>query len=214
MTAINYKRNILAVYEQSTPRERTAGLTWYEDVRRWVIYQAGAYGVTAEAVAGVLAALSPRNGWQQNLKDTLKVLAAWRDGISPDALRTYAFTFAKCKAFEILRGDGWVNGPKVSAFADNILYPYSRSVTVDTWAYRVAVGDVNAPAPTNLRYGKYDRIAHAYLEAANEVGLFPYQLQAITWLTIQRIANRGRNRKPLPAGRTFDIEQALVPQEA
>ena len=50
---------------------------WYRRARQWADALADVYGLPAETVIGVVAALSPLNGWESQLQWTPRILRAW-----------------------------------------------------------------------------------------------------------------------------------------
>jgi hypothetical protein len=74
-----------------------------------------------------------------------------------------------------------MTSPKTRAFVDNITWPKSEEVTVDTWAYRIAEGNLMLPAK-GLNEKRYLVYAEAYKNAAQRIGLRPCEVQAITWV--------------------------------
>ena len=63
-----YTRNILACFKQATQDEIDHGLTWYADAKTDAQEMADKYELPLHIVVGVVAALSPTNRWERNLR--------------------------------------------------------------------------------------------------------------------------------------------------
>lgn len=180
--------NILAVYQEATEAEKQEGISWYKEARAFCRATAKEYSVSIEVVTAVISALSPRNKWKQNLKDTITVLEAVRKGLNPKDVKTCTFNKNKEKAFAIVR-EGKPSlvkkSNKTSSFFDNIKFEKSLEVTVDVHAFSVYHGKV-VPAQ-RITDKKYQEVADAYKLVAMELGLKAYEIQAICWLTWLRM---------------------------
>jgi hypothetical protein len=117
------------------------------------------------------------------------MLAAYDAGLAVDYLPWPGLKINIEKAIGILyTGDcaRYVTGDKVRSFYDNILNgTESDHVTVDVWAWRVIAG--RGATARSFNTDQYNEIAESYRRAASQVNLPPCQLQAITWLTAQRL---------------------------
>lgn len=177
--------NILWLYEQASSQSLESGMSWYDDAHQWAQYKAMQYGLEVEIVAAIISALSPRNEWSRNLKDTDTLLMCFdRGDKGPDFVKAATFGKNVFKAWLVrskLDPTLVMTSPKTRAFVDNITWPDGPSVTVDSWAYRIAEGDLSLPA-RGLREPEYECYAEAYREAAEFVGIVPCRLQAITWV--------------------------------
>jgi hypothetical protein len=150
-------------------------------------------GITPERAAAVIAALSPRVGWAQNVAAAGAMIAS-RGTISFDLLP--GFHANKRKARAIIRG-GELGGPgdalggdapKVRAFWRAICGD-PDAVVLDIWAMRAA-GENADIAPRGARY---ERIAQAYRDAAEIVGESARDLQAILWLATRGLQTHARD---------------------
>jgi len=185
--------NILAVYQQATEAEKQEGIAWYKEARTFCHDTAKEYSVSIEVVIAVVSALSPRNKWKTNLKDTITVLEAVRQGKFPEDVKTSTFHRNKEKAFRIIQESNSSlveKSNKTAAFFDNIKAENSLMITVDTHANAIYHGEaIHAKRITNKAY---QQISDDYRLVALEVGLKGYQLQAVCWVTWQRL----RTTKP------------------
>lgn len=171
------KALLLDTLNNSKQNDFKHGMTWYKEARQWCQLQSEVYNVPLYKVVGVLAALSPRNKWNRNKEDTINVI---KHGFNA---KCATFHNNKQKACDILKATSiehvikLLNGMKVQSFFSNIYHDDCNLVTVDVWAMRV-VGFEG-----NLTPKKYREIENVYRDMANELGMLPKQLQAITWST-------------------------------
>lgn len=181
--------NILAVYERANEWDIAEGLTWYAEAHRLCVIFSKRYDKPLDVVIAVMAALSPRNKWSQNVKDTERILQAVNDGEPEDFIKTGTTHLFRDRAYKIARTGniGLLRGPKVWSFYKNIYdYDFTDRVTVDVWAARVVEGVFSGLVKLDNRI--YNKIEREYQEAAKLLGLRPLELQAITWVTVRRYA--------------------------
>lgn len=173
---------ILSTFDRATPADIAAGVDWYGDASLVVAQLSAASGHTEEMCAAVVAHLSPRTTWSRNVLGATSLIL--RD-IAPGCLSRNVASARKAMASNDPLGT--LNGPKVKAFAANILGD-REAVTVDVWAMRVAIP---AMADTRAldRAGVYDAVAHAYRLAAARRGVDPATMQAVCWV----VARNGRS---------------------
>lgn len=170
--------NVLAVYNNASAANLRHGLVWYQDAHNFArILDPD----NVDLAAGVIAALSPMNHWENN-----KVCAA----------RVYSQGFARgthtlpneAKADAILSGQAPLDvlkGNKVRAFFSTILEPHGDVVPViDRHAFDIAIGRATDDAARRVleRKGVYSLFADVYREAARIAGIGSPQMQAITWV--------------------------------
>jgi len=176
-------QRILNTWDAADAETRRLGAAWYGHAQEQAMCMAVS-DATLDTACGVIAALSPRCGWAQNLAWAARVLAAKRQRKGCPAVHTTAM---REQAWRIAGGEDpldVLNGPKVRAFYRNLTGD-PNSVTVDVWAARVATGDASTAGP-----GKsYDQISSAYREAARLRGVAPSTMQATCWIHIRGKAN-------------------------
>jgi hypothetical protein len=184
---MNMTDNILNVYRKCTRSDIAEGLQWYDYARDCAHDLAVEYGITLNVAVSVIAALSPRCAWERNINAAKIVLEHWRKDITdPDKIPAGVFKNSIRKAIKILQTGNihYLSGIKVKSFANNIVGS-KHDVTVDTWAYKIAHGNIYGPSVT-FNDNEYTSIAEAYSEAADKVGLAPREIQAITWVHARR----------------------------
>lgn len=152
-----------------------AGFDWYERANDRAVDVARGLGYTVEQVVGATAAISPMRSWEQN-----KIMVE-----NLDWTGTYANNSAKADL--ILSGADPLDvlgGPKVRAFYRAILDPLDYN---DAVVDRHTIGVYLGRQPTELERRRYGRgrsvvaIQSCFAKIAHEEGMFPHQLQAITW---------------------------------
>lgn len=178
------KENLQYFYSAASEEDKVNGKQWYMRANMHCEKLAVQYGFTAETVASVLSALSPRNKWERNLIDTETVLKAVREDQGPDDVKVCTFNTNKEKAFRIARLEESlsVDSPKTFAFLQNILYLDDRYVTIDVWHMRACF---NKMIPQNLNKSVYEELQKITIDQAKQVGLKGYEYQAIIWETIK-----------------------------
>ena len=159
------------------------GLNWYADANKFCKETAEKYGVCPQLVASVVSALSPRNKWRTNLKDTLTVLEAIKNGLGPTDIKVSTFHTNKFKAFALATGQTEITpeSRKTFAFVRNVGQLDAERVTVDVWHLRACFGQ------TVGSVGKlaYDQLEALTIKKAKQLGLKGFEYQAIIWVSVQ-----------------------------
>ena len=188
--------NILAVHQLATLTEKVEGRAWYPTAKTIAIELASRYGIPANQAVGVIAALSPRNKWERNVQDADALISAYVAGGADQAMVTKVCTFGKnkAKAVAILESGAEtlptvleiLSGPKLREFASCIAG--LDDVTIDGHAFCIWQGErtrlEHVPAiGVKLRR----QIKADYRQAADELGVTPSGVQAVSWLAWRRI---------------------------
>lgn len=198
MTA--YTDSIRAIFDQSTPDDRTAGEAWYPGAQAIAERIAAESGLPLDRVAAAIAALSPRNPWYWNVQDAAAFSLAAASGQAMPSATTFGAN--RERAWSLLHGESdWATAAlKVRSFVANICGD-PDSVTVDVWAIRVATMGEQSTVKNDAQYRE---VADAYRAVAADLGLAPRDLQAITWVVAERIGlgsnRRGRHGQTLKRG--------------
>lgn len=173
------RRRIIETILEAEPGVLKEGAEWYKVAHDLV---AKLYPENVSVAAGVVAALSPRCRWEENLRRAEELMASFlRQDAQPPSIHISLLTN---QAWKIVHGANpldVLHGPKVRAFYRNLLLD-EEPVTVDVWAARVAEGRVNPNAPKGRRY---NLIARAYREAADRLSLSPSTCQATAWVQVR-----------------------------
>lgn len=190
-------RNILKVYRQATQQEHDRGTQWYAGAKAQAQEIANLHDVPLRIVVGVIAALSPNNKWERNLKDASNMLAVFLRGDPVDVCKPCTYTKMRDKAWSVIEqmpeDDAAVmkvlNGQKIVSFFSNIMG--HDNCTIDGHAYNIAKGKRVTLTDNETGMGKaeYQKMQAAYYRAAKRIGLKVYELQAITWVVWKRLHN-------------------------
>ncbi len=116
-------------YVGASPESRAEGWRWYTDARGVVLLMAVEFNRPPSVVAGVIAALSPRQQWLRNLRVAALVL---------DGKRGYGLSDGRRKAKRIIGGIPpleVLGGPKTRAFY-RALMGDDNAVVIDIWMLR------------------------------------------------------------------------------
>ena len=190
-------RNILKVYRRAITDDIANGIEWYDRAKRYAETISKQTGVHVHTVIGVMAALSPNNKWERNIKDCERMCEAWVNGDDLDDFKVCCYHAMKQKAWSILEdyltSDDEVltrlNGQKIRSFYSNIRG--LDEVTIDGHALNIALGIRQGLTTDKTHMGKkvYIEMQKHYVRAAKRVNIPPHVLQAITWTTWKRENN-------------------------
>lgn len=191
VTLIDHERmvhNIMACYRAADSVQVAEGLLWYSDAQKAAHNIAAKYGIAVYIVVAVISALSPNNKWARNVVNADALIGAFLRGDGIDAVKVSTYHAMKQKAWDILVArpdyDGakrMLKGQKITSFFMDIMGEFN--VTIDGHARNIAYDEKVGLTDdrTNIGVREYRGLQAAYEEAANLLGLMPYQIQAITW---------------------------------
>ena len=180
--------NITHCYLDATPEQVAGGMAWYSDAYDAAYDIAMTYDVPVYIVVAVISALSPNNKWVRNLVNADALVGAFIRGDGIDSVKVSTYHKMKNKAWGILATkpnyDGaktMLKGQKITSFFCDIMGEFN--VTIDGHARNIAYAEKVSLTDDRTNIGKleYRALQAAYEEAARQLGLMPYQLQAITW---------------------------------
>lgn len=190
--------NLMSWYGLATETQVNRGMTWYERARE------ECYGITEQLVgyrdplhmskvAAVVAALSPRMPWERNIAVARKIILECLHGDKLLSEVNAGLIGNAAKAYVIYKTDDFnlLGTQKVYRFWHNLAHPDSELVTVDVWAYRAWKGILTGKEEA-IPEKVYLDIEQDYITCAREVGIRPYQFQAIVWETIRTTAKGGK----------------------
>jgi len=184
--------NIIRKHEAATPADRKHGEMWYRDAH----IQSFAVGRgNVERGAGIIAALSPRAPWDDNLAAARRLAEtgeSWeKNTLHPQDKGQVAVQ--NTKALRILAGEhplDVLGGMKERSFYHNILDPENpEHITIDKHAHDIAMGIPQGVRRTTPELGldakgRYQHFSDAYRTASEVTGIvIPNILQATTWVT-------------------------------
>ena len=177
-------RNLDKWFDASSTEEIKEGMAWYNYANSICISLADEFKTTSLIVAGVISALSPRNKWEQNIKDTHKEFMAIKDKKEANDIKVCTFHTNKFKAFEIAKGNKTIkkDSQKTFAFVNNIAHLDETFVTTDVWHLRACFNKTMGSC------GKlaYNQIQELTIKKANQVGMKGFEYQAVIWSSIRK----------------------------
>ena len=181
--------NVLAVYNGASDWAIRAGLVWYNEAHRWAIRTSGGRNHLIRRNAGIVAALSPMNEWENNKRKAEQVIRQrGKVTFTPDGKNGIGLGKNVEKAIAIYNGADPLDvlgGDKVRAFYSTILDPTADiDPVIDRHAFDIAVGertDEKRRAALS-RKGVYSEFANVYRDAAKVAGIGSAQMQAIVWV--------------------------------
>ncbi len=185
LTHEQHVEHLMSWYQGASEECRKAGREWYDVQREAIRTISQAYAVKYSTCAAVVAALSPRTQWAQNLAGAARLIRAWKnDQEMPTNVTLYRKNAVK--AWRILNGehayDVFATSPKVFAFWSNLMGD-ETAITVDTWMVK-SVGEERG-AKSGIKAPLYNRISAAVRDAAFQVGEVPSDFQAIVWCAVR-----------------------------
>jgi len=185
LTRVN--NNLNYWFNKATKQDIQEGLEWYQtahDICKDIAIQ---FDTTTLIAAQVISALSPRNKWDKNIKDSYKVFEAVQYGIHPVDIRCSTFHANKFKAFNIISNNVQITDKSLKTynFVHNIANLSNQHVTIDIWHLRACFFFTMKIDSANIGRLAYQQIKNLTLKKANKLGIKGYQLQAIIWNSIR-----------------------------
>lgn len=188
-------QNILKTYGMATKQEKLDGFRWYKKAKRQCKGLASDQNVTLRKAVGVVAATSPNLNWNKNIHTAAQVIEGYKKGLDHEQIEgCMAYKSNRLKGYKVMENVNrseailkTLNGPKISAFFDNIMG--GDSVTVDGHARNIAYGErVQLKSDkANIGVVEYRTLAQAYRDAAAILNVKACDLQAITWVAWRRM---------------------------
>lgn len=201
--------NLMRVFSQSIPSERSIAMDSYFHYHRLTRSIALETGFTVEQACGVFSALSPNNDYIGNLKDCRRLLKMKAAGAALDDFKVTTYGNNKRKAWSIAGGTSVseaIKAPKTWNFFNNLATPESdKFVTIDGhmyWAWVGRAGNVTGDRKTGIgakvkpgagakvTSRTYKEIASDCRALAKALGILPNQFQAVCWVTWKRMHNK------------------------
>ena len=181
-------KNLDKFFNMATTLDIKEGREWYAKANKIITDISNCYDIDPYKVASVMSALSPRNKWAQNIKDTDKVCDSWKKGISPEDIKVCTFHTNKFKAFAILDGKVSITDKSLKTFnfVRNIAYLDPTAVTIDIWHLRACFDKIIKIDSVNIGRKAYAQIKELTLKKAERLGLKGYEYQAIIWTAVRK----------------------------
>jgi hypothetical protein len=181
--------NIAKEAIETNPRQAGIDARWYENAGSWCNGLDADYDLPPGTVAGYVAALSPLNSWDSQLKFTPGSIAQCLYLISKgrrphEGITGPGFFSNRDKAARILQGEAPLDvlgGDKVRAFFRNLTGDYS-CVTIDRHAIAITGWDGKGLSAAGVPTSRlYSRVETAYKFAGESLDLTGPEIQALTW---------------------------------
>tara|TARA_R110001606_G_C15314615_1_gene643998 strand:- start:442 stop:1038 length:597 start_codon:yes stop_codon:yes gene_type:complete len=184
--------NLDHFFNIASDQEILAGQNWYKNANLEANKIAKKYDLDIYKVAQVISALSPRNKWEQNLKDANKLCEAYTVGLHPTDIKVCTFHSNKFKAFNILASNTviTINSLKTYNFVNNIAYLHNDYLTVDIWHLRACFNNMIKIDSATIGKIAYQQIKDLTIKKANKLGLTGFEFQAVIWLSAQKNINK------------------------
>ena len=190
----NYEENIKKIFFAATLEETAEGKFWYRKAKEAAQSIGDRTELPLRTVVGVVAALSPTNKWEKNVRDAGSLCEAFVSGGYKEEVSCSTYNKMKDKAWTILQEtdatEGEIaailNGPKITDFFWCIMG--HNTCVIDGHAWCIANDDRRAmqEVPTIGKRVRQD-LQEAYTKVGEKFGLKAYEMQAITWLAWRRI---------------------------
>jgi hypothetical protein len=176
--------NLDNYFALATDSDIDNGIAWYKQAHYICKDLAKQYNTKLETVASIISALSPRNKWPQNIKDTITVLDAIHRDLTPDDIKVCTFHRNKHKAFLLGKDQASITDKslKTFSFVNNIANLDASYVTIDVWHLRACFGRTINTTPNRKAY---DQIRRLTLAKAESKGLKGFEYQAIIWNSVK-----------------------------
>jgi hypothetical protein len=176
--------NLDNYFALATDSDIDNGIAWYKQAHYICKDLAKQYNTKLETVASIISALSPRNKWPQNIKDTITVLDAIHRDLTPDDIKVCTFHKNKRKAFLLGKDQVSITDKslKTFSFVNNIANLDASYVTIDVWHLRACFGRTIKTTPNRKAY---DQIRRLTLAKAESKGLKGFEYQAIIWNSVK-----------------------------
>jgi len=176
------RENLNTLFKEANKSDIKSGKNWYLNAHEICLklQEDNKNVFTLEQIAGVIAALSPRNKWERNILDASNVLRAVRLKKSPEAVKVCTFNKNKQKAFNIAKGIEQIKptSKKTFAFVNNIARLDANFVTIDLWHLRACFG---ATIESGLTPKIYDKLQEITIEEAQKNQIDGFKFQAVIW---------------------------------
>ena len=191
---MSYYVNISKIFKKCDTAELHHGKTWYNDARDTAAIIAVKYQLPLRIVVGVIAALSPTNKWDLNVRNADDMCRIFTHGGYVEETKPSTYKTMRDKAWSILQSmphtDNDVafilRGPKITDFFYCIM---GHDVCViDGHAWCIANNDRRTMQEVpNIGKKLRKELQQAYSKAGKKYDMTAYQMQAATWVAWRRI---------------------------
>ena len=191
---MSHYSNIIKTFKQANAEELQHGLQWYSIAKAEAYVIADKYQLPLHIVIGVIAALSPTNKWDLNLRNADDMCRIFTQGGYVEDTKPSTYKTMRDNAWHILQSmpndlDGVVfilHGPKISDFAQCIAG--EDICVIDGHAWCIANDDRRTMQEVpNIGKKLRLELQQAYSKAGRKHNMTAYQMQAATWVAWRRI---------------------------
>ena len=205
--------NIERIFKQASKEEIAVTRQWYQNAKKFTEILSSKFNheLSSKKIAGVIAALSPRNEWNRNKFDAETLCKEFLSN-KYYQLNLFGYHFLlnskvctfhanKSKAIEILLSDdskieSILKGNKLINFYRCIIGD-SNAICIDGHAFNIACNRVSSLAEVPTISDKhYKIISNVYRDAKNfinkkyNLNLKSMHLQSVTWNEYKRLHNK------------------------
>jgi hypothetical protein len=157
---------------------------WYSDALSWCEDMASDLRIPIQCVVGFVAALSPRNSWASQLKNTRSQIEC---AIMAEPIPFAGTNANKKKGLRIINGEqpmAVLGGPKVRAFYQAVLSGGKLGgAVIDVHAWAAVSGDYSG----RLGAPQYRAAASAFAMAASAMRMTVHEVQALAWVEHRKL---------------------------
>ena len=184
---IKVGNNLNYWFNKATKEDIKNGLNWYPIANDICNDIATKFNTTSLKAAEVIAIVSPRNKWKQNIKDTYKIFEAVKYGLQPEDIKICSFHSNKWKAFNAISNNITITekSPKTYNFCKNVGLLDENAVTIDIWHLRACFFFTMKINNASIGKTAYQQIKTLTLKKAHKLGLKGFEYQAIIWNSIR-----------------------------
>jgi hypothetical protein len=172
---MGYVENIIATFQSASAEQIAAGMAWYHQAHMLALELSPGDPWRG---AGVIAAFSPMQHWDVNVRNARNAFATGVASGHTKAMCSLAQRILDGEfALDVLKGD------KTRAFCAAIADPDGSTIaTIDRHAHDIAMGRVFTDAERKIGKRLFRELSAAYADAAALLGIGVAQLQAATWV--------------------------------
>jgi hypothetical protein len=181
-------KNLDYYFNYASAKDIKDGMQWYKNANDICKDIAKKYNTNVFIAAQVISAISPRNKWEQNIKDAYSIFEAIKHGTHPEDIKICTFHTNKFKAFNIVTNNVQIcdKSLKTYNFVHNIALLSNEHLTIDIWHLRACFNESINIGSASIGRLAYEQIKSLTIRKADKLGLKGYEYQAIIWNSIRK----------------------------
>ena len=164
--------NYSAILDSATLEQGLLAMSWYDEAHAIAKSMSDLSGLSIEKCASILAAFSPRERWNTNVKYANMFI---NGGNPPTLTNNINMAYGA-----MVHGFNALNGLKTNSFARNIAGD-KDAVTIDVWMIRAAGMDANK----GVNDSQYRILSEIVKELAADRRMYPATAQALIWIIVR-----------------------------